>query len=145
MTWRRMEELRYSSTTLGLGTRCRRVVGFTPRQLCSPGKSLRYPLDRRLGGPQNRYGHCGIKKKILFLPGIEPRSRLATLTKLIKREKHFWRLGFATVYRVRATIPRYTTLHHATFPRFPCTDAAPTVAESWTIVANCRSVDEGRK
>jgi hypothetical protein len=30
------------------------VVSFTPRLLHPQGKSPRYPLDRRLGGPQSR-------------------------------------------------------------------------------------------
>jgi hypothetical protein len=32
------------------------VVSFTPRPLYPQGKSPQYPLDRRLGGPQNRSG-----------------------------------------------------------------------------------------
>jgi hypothetical protein len=28
------------------------------------GKSPRYPLDRRLGGPQSRYGRCGENKNL---------------------------------------------------------------------------------
>jgi len=31
------------------------VVSFTPRPFCSRGKRLRYPLDRRLDGPQSLY------------------------------------------------------------------------------------------
>jgi hypothetical protein len=42
---------------------------FTPR-----GKKPRYPLDRRLGMPQNRSGRGGEEKISLFLLGIEPRS-----------------------------------------------------------------------
>jgi hypothetical protein len=36
---------------LDLGTRRRLVVSFTPQSLYPRGKSLRYPLDMRLGGP----------------------------------------------------------------------------------------------
>jgi hypothetical protein len=36
-----------------------------------PGKEPRYPLDRRLGGPQSRFGRCG-EENILALPEIEP-------------------------------------------------------------------------
>jgi hypothetical protein len=39
-----------------------------------PGKDPRYPLERRLGGPQSRSGHRGYRKSPLLLPGIEPRS-----------------------------------------------------------------------
>jgi hypothetical protein len=28
----------------------------------TPGKDTPYPLDRKLGGPQSWYGHCGLKK-----------------------------------------------------------------------------------
>jgi hypothetical protein len=32
----------------------------------------RYPLDRRLGGPQSRSGHGGEEKNSQPLPGLEP-------------------------------------------------------------------------
>jgi hypothetical protein len=48
---------------LDLGTRWRWVVSFTPRPLYPQGKSPRYPLDRRRGGPQSRSG-CGGEEKI---------------------------------------------------------------------------------
>jgi hypothetical protein len=37
-------------------------------------KDPRYPLYRRLGGPQSRSGHRGYRKNPLSLPEIEPRS-----------------------------------------------------------------------
>jgi len=39
---------------LDLGTRRRLVVSFTPRPIYPHGKSLWYPLNMRLGGPQSR-------------------------------------------------------------------------------------------
>jgi hypothetical protein len=48
------------------------VVSFTPRPLCPRGKRPRYPLDRRLGGPQNRYGERG-EEKILDPTGTQLR------------------------------------------------------------------------
>jgi hypothetical protein len=45
-----------------LGTSWRWVVSFIPRPLYPRGKSPRYPLDRRLGGPQNRSGRRGREK-----------------------------------------------------------------------------------
>jgi hypothetical protein len=45
-----------------LGTRWRWMVSFTPRPLYLQGRSPRYPLDRRLGGPQSRSGHGGEEK-----------------------------------------------------------------------------------
>jgi hypothetical protein len=38
-----------------------------------PGKSLRYQLTRRIGGPQNRSGRNGEEKNLFSLPEIEPR------------------------------------------------------------------------
>jgi hypothetical protein len=45
-----------------------------PAALYPRGKGSRYPLYRRLGGPQSRSGHRGYRKNPLSLPGIEPRS-----------------------------------------------------------------------
>jgi hypothetical protein len=42
----------------------------TPAALYPRGKDPRYPLNRRLGGPQNRSGRRGRKKNPLPLPGI---------------------------------------------------------------------------
>jgi hypothetical protein len=47
---------------LDLGTSWRWVVNFTPRPLHPRGKSPRYPLNRRLGGPQSRSGRFGEEK-----------------------------------------------------------------------------------
>jgi hypothetical protein len=41
---------------LDLGTSWRWVVSLTPQPLYPRGKSPRYPLDRRLGGPQSQSG-----------------------------------------------------------------------------------------
>jgi hypothetical protein len=73
MPLRRMVECRYSSTILDLGTKW-----IVSGQLHAPaalplGDSPRYPLDRRLGGLQSRFGRCGDKKILLALMGIEPR------------------------------------------------------------------------
>jgi hypothetical protein len=57
---RRMREWRYSSIIPDLGTRWRWVVSFTSQPLWPRGKCPRYPLDRRLGGPQNRSGRYGV-------------------------------------------------------------------------------------
>jgi hypothetical protein len=56
---------------LYLGTRWRRVVSFTRRPLYPQGKSLWYPLDRRLGGVQSRSGRGGEEKNSQPLPGLE--------------------------------------------------------------------------
>jgi hypothetical protein len=57
---------------LDIGTVQRRVVSFTPQPLCPHGKSPSYPLDRRLGGPQNRSARGGEEKNSQPLPGLEP-------------------------------------------------------------------------
>jgi hypothetical protein len=44
-----------------------------PAALYPRGKSPRYPLYRRLGGPQTRSGRRGYRKNPLPLWGIEPR------------------------------------------------------------------------
>jgi hypothetical protein len=54
---------------LGLGTRWRRVVSFTPGLLYSKEKSPSYPLDRRLGRPQSRCGRRSEEKNSQPLPG----------------------------------------------------------------------------
>jgi hypothetical protein len=47
-----------------------------PAALYPWGKNPRYPLNRRLGGPQSRSGRRG-QKKNLPLSGIEPRTSIA--------------------------------------------------------------------
>jgi hypothetical protein len=44
---------------IDLGTSWKGSVSFTPLLLYLRGNSLRYPLDMRLDGPQNRYGRHG--------------------------------------------------------------------------------------
>jgi hypothetical protein len=48
------------------------VVSFTHRPLCLQVKSPRYPLDRKLGGPQSRSGRCGDEKNSQPMPRLEP-------------------------------------------------------------------------
>jgi hypothetical protein len=62
------------------------VVSFTPRPLYPRGKSPRYPQDR-LGGPQNRAGHCGIEKNILPPPGIVPVGIPTELSRFLKQNE----------------------------------------------------------
>jgi hypothetical protein len=47
------------------------MVSFTPRPLYPRRKGTRYPLYRRLGGPQSRSGQHG-KEKILDPTGTDP-------------------------------------------------------------------------
>jgi hypothetical protein len=55
---------------IGLDTR-RWAVSFMPRSLYQ-GKSFRYPLDRRLGGPQYPSEQGGEEKNSQSLSGIDP-------------------------------------------------------------------------
>jgi hypothetical protein len=50
-----------------------KALASRPDRFTSRGNSSRYPLYRRLGGPQFRSGRCGEEKNCLLLPGIEPR------------------------------------------------------------------------
>jgi hypothetical protein len=64
---------RYNSTILDLGIRWRWELISTLRPLYPRGKSPRYELYRRLGGPQSRSGSYEVEKNILALPENEPR------------------------------------------------------------------------
>jgi hypothetical protein len=48
------------------------VVSFTPQLLYPQKKSPWYPLDKRLGGPQNWSGCGGKEKNSQLLPGLKP-------------------------------------------------------------------------
>jgi hypothetical protein len=50
-----MREWMYRSTILDLGSSWIKVVSFTPRPLYTRGNILRFPLDRRLAGPQTTW------------------------------------------------------------------------------------------
>jgi hypothetical protein len=61
---------------LDLGTNLRRVVSFTFRPLYLWGKSLWYPLYRRLGGPYNLSGLPGLEL-VYKIQGVGRRLVLA--------------------------------------------------------------------
>jgi hypothetical protein len=69
-----MEVWRYSVIIVNLGTRWRRVVSFTLLPHCLWESSLRYPLYRRLGGPQSR--SCRYRGETNLLPLPEMKARL---------------------------------------------------------------------
>jgi hypothetical protein len=58
---------------LDLGIRWRWMVSVTPLPRFTPRKDLRYPLDRRLGGPQSWSGHT-LEEFSFASPGNEPQS-----------------------------------------------------------------------
>jgi hypothetical protein len=49
------------------------------------GKSPRYPLYRRLGGPQSRSGHYGLERNTFPSPGIESVAIPTELSRLTER------------------------------------------------------------
>jgi hypothetical protein len=59
MPWRCMGEWKYSPTIVVLGTSWSWEVSFPPRPHSPRGNRPRYPLDRRLGGPQSWSGRYG--------------------------------------------------------------------------------------
>jgi hypothetical protein len=74
MPWRRVGEWITSPLILNLCARWKWVVSFTPRTLYLWGKSLRYLLSTRQGGPQRRSGRFEEEKNLLSLLGTEARS-----------------------------------------------------------------------
>ena len=50
------------------------MVFFTPRWIYPRGKSPRYPLNRRLDGPQSPFGDFEEEKKFFFLSGVDDSS-----------------------------------------------------------------------
>jgi hypothetical protein len=70
--WRHVESGGAALLILNLSIRWRWVVSFTPWLLYPQGKSPCYPLNRRLGGSQERCGSFGEEKNLLLLPWIKP-------------------------------------------------------------------------
>jgi hypothetical protein len=65
--------MRYSSThSLTSALDGSEWLAVHPGRFTPQGKSSRYPLDRRLGGPQSRSGCCGEEKNSQPLLGLEP-------------------------------------------------------------------------
>jgi hypothetical protein len=79
-----------------LGTGWRWVVSSTPLLLYLHGKSLWYPLDRKLCGPQRQSGRSGEEKISQSLPRLEPRiiqpvaQRYTTEASLSKKTGQFF-------------------------------------------------------
>jgi hypothetical protein len=95
------------------------VVSFTARHLYPLGKNHRYPLDRRLGGPQSRSGQGAEEKNSQLPPGIELRSSdrpahspVAMPTELSWLPSDIWtlikineRIYKFNIYKVRKFVP----------------------------------------
>jgi hypothetical protein len=67
-----MGEWRHISTFLDLGNGWRWMFSFTPLSLYPRRRSSQCRLKKRLSGPQRQFWCCR-EKKILPMPGIEPR------------------------------------------------------------------------
>jgi len=52
----------------------------------SPQENLRYPLNRRLGRLQRRYGTFGEERDLFHVPGFEPSDRSARASVTIVTE-----------------------------------------------------------
>jgi hypothetical protein len=83
---------------LDLGTRWRGVVSFAPRPLYPQGKNPWYPLDRRLGGPQSRFGQGGGEKNSQLLPGLEPPIIQPVAQRYTTELSRLWSLIFEVMY-----------------------------------------------
>jgi hypothetical protein len=103
-----MEEWRCIYIILNVSNRLRRAVGLLTRRLYPWGKSPRYTLDRRLGGPQNWPGHC---REGSLVPSENrtpiPRPSIHSLYRLSHhRSKILWHgnpfLGHATHFEAPA-------------------------------------------
>jgi hypothetical protein len=93
---------------LDLGTRWDWVVSITPRPRFSPGKGPRYPLYRRLGGPQSRSGHRLEEKSFrlcqgshLDRPAVQPIARCYPAHfDVIRKRNYPTRLGICVVLAI---------------------------------------------
>jgi hypothetical protein len=64
------------SHRLKLGIRWKLMVIFTAPSIYPQGNSPRYPLYRRRGGSQSRYGNYGKEINLLSMPRIEYFQRM---------------------------------------------------------------------
>jgi hypothetical protein len=116
-------EWRYSSNILGLGTRWRRMISFTPRPLNSRGKSFRYPLDMRLGWPQSQPGRREEEKNLFPCRESNPGSPTRILS--------LYQLIYPGSYSLHTIVTHYYSLfdkYHpvTTYSAVNCTEQATT-------------------
>jgi hypothetical protein len=92
------------------------VVRFTPRPLYLRGKSPRYQLDRRLGGPQNQYGRRG-EEKILDTTGTRTLTPLLSCPKPVAIPTALSRIYIYIYIYIYICLPNQTvnmSLHQST-------------------------------
>jgi hypothetical protein len=123
---------------LDFGTTWRKVLSFTPRPLFSRSQNPRYPLDRRLGGPQSRSGRGDEERKSHNYPRRESnpdrpaRSIVSVLTELFRllSKIHFiifpstpkstvWSLSFGFYDQNFACVSRFSHACHMQRPSHP--------------------------
>jgi hypothetical protein len=105
---------------LNLATRLRWVVSFVLRPLYPRGRSLHYPLDRRLGGPKAGLNAVTKRKNLYHCPYRElnpdrpARSLVCTLTELSRLR---WVLGtkIYVMYQVMSLYPGPARLRRVDF------------------------------
>jgi hypothetical protein len=105
------------------------VVSFMPRPLYPRGKSPRYPLDRRLGGPQNRSGRRG-EEKIFDPTGTRmPTTPSSSTYQYFKKNL----VGRGTIINAINTTALYTKrikLTHNAKVKSTCLSAGPHISSS---------------
>lgn len=67
---RHVDEWRYRSTILNLGSRWRLMIGFTLLSSFARVQSHQYSLSSSLVGAKGVFGRFGVEKTPLSLPGI---------------------------------------------------------------------------
>jgi hypothetical protein len=74
------------------------VVSFKPRPLYSPGKDLRYLLDRWLGGPQDWSGRFEENKNLVGVRALLNSILYIRVGKILYFEEEIMIHGMATVF-----------------------------------------------
>lgn len=70
---------------LNLHLRYKKMVRLSASSVLLPGKSPRYQLNGRLGGPQNRFGHFGEDENPLPALNLNLHSILLRITQIEKK------------------------------------------------------------
>jgi hypothetical protein len=100
------------------------VVSFTPRPLYPQGNNSWYPLDRRLGGPQSRFGRGGEEKNFQRIKWTVT-SFVSFLPKLVKGVLHYRKQQALLSRVVYGLLTKH--LHRVKFPPFNMRDLAETL------------------
>jgi hypothetical protein len=135
---------------LNLGSGCMWMVSFTYRPSNAWGTTPRYPLDRKLGGPQSRSGHSGGEEtKILAAAGER-----TPVTQPVAQSLHWlsylcsWsQVCFILQLSSHQVILIFQLTNKAEIPDFASVSRKDLLAASlifsicWSMKANCTSDD----